>query len=244
LRPSGELDARVTRAVLMVSAALLVLMSGGCDDNAQEVKTVTVETTVTVEQPSAQRRQRQKPRPRATTNETRSDRFVNCDQNFEAKTETTTCPFAQNVFWTYWTSAESSGPYSVWSPAAQASFAVTCKRRGVQVVCITSDDAAVRFPQAAVDVYSESQADAYASSHDLGPDSYEDLPNTGPPPDDVPHTGGSEDCQGYDPCIPPGGDVDCAGGSGNGPRYVDGPVYVDGFDPYGLDGDGNGVGCQ
>jgi hypothetical protein len=49
---------------------------------------------------------------------------------------------------------------------------------------------------------------------------------------------------GYSPCIPPGPDVDCAGGSGNGPRYIDGPVYVTGSDPYGLDSDGDGVGCE
>ena len=49
---------------------------------------------------------------------------------------------------------------------------------------------------------------------------------------------------GYSPCIPPGPDVDCAGGSGNGPRYVTGPIYVTGPDIYGLDRDGNGVGCQ
>src|SRR3546814_6760267 len=48
-------------------------------------------------------------------------------------------------------------------------------------------------------------------------------------------------CQGYSPCLPPGPDVDCAGGSGNGPRYVNGPVYVTGSDPYDLDGDGDGV---
>jgi len=52
------------------------------------------------------------------------------------------------------------------------------------------------------------------------------------------------DCQGYSPCLPPGSDVDCAGGSGNGPRYVNGPVYVNGSDPYGLDSDGDGVGCE
>jgi endonuclease YncB( thermonuclease family) len=52
------------------------------------------------------------------------------------------------------------------------------------------------------------------------------------------------DCQGYDPCLAPGPDVDCRGGSGNGPRYVDGPVYVRGDDPYRLDGDRNGVGCE
>lgn len=51
-------------------------------------------------------------------------------------------------------------------------------------------------------------------------------------------------CQGYSPCLPPGPDVDCAGGSGNGPRYVNGPVRVYGSDPYGLDNDGDGVGCE
>jgi len=51
------------------------------------------------------------------------------------------------------------------------------------------------------------------------------------------------DCQGYDPCIAPGSDVDCAGGSGNGPRYT-GPVTVTGSDPYGLDNDGDGYGCE
>ena len=43
---------------------------------------------------------------------------------------------------------------------------------------------------------------------------------------------------------PPGRDVDCAGGSGNGPRYVEGPVSVSGSDPYGLDNDGDGVDCE
>jgi hypothetical protein len=38
--------------------------------------------------------------------------------------------------------------------------------------------------------------------------------------------------------------LDCAGGSGNGPRYVNGPVRVYGSDPYGLDSDGDGVGCE
>lgn len=45
-------------------------------------------------------------------------------------------------------------------------------------------------------------------------------------------------------CVPIASDVDCAGGSGNGPAYVSGPVYVVGRDIYGLDRDGNGVGCE
>jgi len=52
------------------------------------------------------------------------------------------------------------------------------------------------------------------------------------------------DCTpGYSPCIPNGSDVDCRGGSGDGPRYV-GRVTVTGSDPYDLDRDGDGVGCQ
>jgi hypothetical protein len=71
-------------------------------------------------------------------------------------------------------------------------------------------------------------------------------PVTDPPPTEPPVTSPpAPDCTpGYDPCIPPGPDVDCAGGSGNGPRYVDGPVSVTGSDPYGLDRDGNGIACE
>lgn len=39
-------------------------------------------------------------------------------------------------------------------------------------------------------------------------------------------------------------DVDCAGGSGNGPYYVQGPVKVIGVDHYHLDSDGDGIGCE
>jgi hypothetical protein len=48
----------------------------------------------------------------------------------------------------------------------------------------------------------------------------------------------------YSSCVPIASDVDCAGGSGNGPAYVRGPVQVTGSDIYGLDRDGNGVGCE
>jgi resuscitation-promoting factor RpfB len=45
-------------------------------------------------------------------------------------------------------------------------------------------------------------------------------------------------------CVPIASDVDCAGGSGNGPAYVSGPVTVIGADIYDLDRDGNGIGCE
>ena len=45
-------------------------------------------------------------------------------------------------------------------------------------------------------------------------------------------------------CVPVASDVDCAGGNGNGPAYVDGPVYVVGTDIYGLDRNRDGVACE
>ena len=53
---------------------------------------------------------------------------------------------------------------------------------------------------------------------------------------------------GYSPCIPnKASDVDCYGGSGNGPRYTKpGVVYSvrKGYDRYRLDADRDGKGCE
>lgn len=46
-------------------------------------------------------------------------------------------------------------------------------------------------------------------------------------------------------CLNPNAsDYDCAGGSGNGPLYVQGPITVVGTDHYDLDAYGDGVGCE
>lgn len=55
----------------------------------------------------------------------------------------------------------------------------------------------------------------------------------------------TQDCTpDYSPCLTPGLDFDCHGG--DGPRYVPGPVFIDHIfgDPYELDRDGDGVGCE
>jgi Protein of unknown function (DUF2510) len=63
-------------------------------------------------------------------------------------------------------------------------------------------------------------------------------------------TARSKTGEGCDPnysgaCVPVASDVDCAGGSGNGPAYVAGPVKVIGRDIYDLDGnDNDGIGCE
>jgi resuscitation-promoting factor RpfB len=58
------------------------------------------------------------------------------------------------------------------------------------------------------------------------------------------HKKGKHCTKGYKPCLHPASDYDCAGGSGDGPKYVSGTVKVNGSDPYGLDSDNDGVGCE
>jgi len=69
-------------------------------------------------------------------------------------------------------------------------------------------------------------------------------PSTAPPP---PTTSPSRDCDPSYPdvCLDPEAvDYDCAGGSGNGPEYVEGPIRVRAPDPFDLDRDGDGWGCE
>lgn len=57
---------------------------------------------------------------------------------------------------------------------------------------------------------------------------------------------GGGDCNGNysGACVPNASDVDCAGGSGDGPAYVHGPVTIVGTDVYQLDRDGDGIACD
>jgi hypothetical protein len=69
-------------------------------------------------------------------------------------------------------------------------------------------------------------------------------PTTQPPP---PPTTPARNCHPSYPgaCLDPtASDYDCAGGSGNGPKYVQGPVQVRAPDPFGLDSDSDGIGCE
>jgi hypothetical protein len=69
-------------------------------------------------------------------------------------------------------------------------------------------------------------------------------PTTAPPP---PPTAPPRNCHPSYPdvCLDPNAsDYDCAGGSGNGPKYVEGPIQIEGSDPFGLDADDDGVGCE
>jgi hypothetical protein len=68
------------------------------------------------------------------------------------------------------------------------------------------------------------------------------------PPPPPPATVAPQPQSGCDPnytgCVPIASDVDCAGGSGDGPAYVQGPVRVIGRDIYRLDADHDGIACE
>lgn len=65
-----------------------------------------------------------------------------------------------------------------------------------------------------------------------------------PPPAPAPAPAGNCDPNYADACVPIASDVDCAGGSGDGPAYFDGIARVVGSDVYDLDRDGDGFACE
>jgi hypothetical protein len=86
-----------------------------------------------------------------------------------------------------------------------------------------------------------------SSGNDLATDPFADpyeefVPE--PPPSPEPRMAGPDCTPGYDPCLPNyGDDYDCFSGDGNGPLYS-GKVNVWGSDPYDLDRDETGLGCE
>src|SRR3989344_4503831 len=91
----------------------------------------------------------------------------------------------------------------------------------------------------------ETRANLESNSEDMPtlnpPSKITPLPNPTPAPVVKPKSSCDPN---YSGCVPIASDVDCAGGSGNGPAYVRGPVQVIGSDIYDLDRDGDGVGCD
>jgi hypothetical protein len=115
-----------------------------------------------------------------------TDASVSCDANIRVKASTTTCPFAQNVFYEYY--RQTNGyPRAVtvraWSHAARRSFDVSCS--GTEsIVCSAGDGARIRFPAGAVLDYDDEQAERFAATHETGaaiaseqPDDERNIPN-------------------------------------------------------------------
>jgi hypothetical protein len=92
--------------------------------------------------------------------------FTSCDGRVEALAGSTSCAFAQNVFYEFY-EASPEREFPVYSPATGMSYQMHCTGESM-VTCAGGNGAEVRFPMSAVEAYTESAARAYANSHDLG----------------------------------------------------------------------------
>jgi hypothetical protein len=228
---------RVAAAAIALAAAVAL---SGCGE-APQTETVTVTKTVPATN-TATTQTKLKPRASSPSRQSAAPRrrtvLTACDPNVSVKAATTTCGFAENVFYEYWLSGESTA-IKAFSSAIGTFLAVDC-RAGVLVTCRTDAGALVRFPASAVRAYTLENAESYARRHTVSGD-----PDATPVPE-ASTSGDSGDC---DPsyegaCLDPSAsDYDCEGGSGDGPEYT-GTVRVVGDDHFGLDRDGDGVGCQ
>jgi len=225
---------RTVAAVAMTLVAAVVL--SGCGESPHTQTVTVTKTAPTTHATTTQT----KLKPRVSSGTARRPRsaLTACDPNVRAKAATTTCGFAENVFYEYWFSGEGTA-IKAFSSAIGTFLAVDCKA-GVLVTCRTSAGALVRFPVRAVRAYTLANAKSYARRHTVSGD-----PHATAAPD-PPSSGDAQDC---DPsyegaCLDPSAaDYDCEGGSGDGPEYT-GTVTVVGDDHFGLDRDGDGVGCQ
>jgi hypothetical protein len=229
------------------SAAILALTAyalSACGSTGS-TKTVTVTTattpgpTATTSAPPAQETRAKMRRKARAASAMRA-----CDANIAIKTATTSCAFAENVFYGYWTAQDQGDDaFTAYSAVTKQTYPMSCTS-GTTVMCRAGDGAEVRFPMGAIRAYTAENAADYAATHDTGPSNPAEGGSTSPGDDGA--SGGGSDC---DPnyegqCLDPNSpDYDCDGGSGDGPDYT-GPVTVVGDDHFGLNRDGNGSACE
>jgi hypothetical protein len=237
---------RRPKHVLLAVLALATAAALGACGGTQRTKTVTVAaatpapktgtgTTTGDVKPGAKsdRDRATPPRPKTT--------LVACDANVRIKAATTTCAFAENVFYEYWRSLEYGEVTDIeaFSPALGRFLAIDCYQ-GDAVKCRTDAGALVRFPQTAVEAYTIENATRYARGHEVSDEPHAAKPAPAPPSD----TGGDCDPSYDGACLDASAsDYDCEGGSGDGPAYT-GTVTVIGDDHFGLDRDGDGIACE
>jgi hypothetical protein len=126
-------------------AVLLTCALSGCG-GTQTTKTVTVttaetsaSTTTTATQPHAAKRSKGKARIASA--------MRSCDATIVAKRATTSCRFAENVFYGFWKAQnEGDDAFTAYSPVTKQSYHMSCTS-GTTVVCRAGDGAEVRFPR-------------------------------------------------------------------------------------------------
>jgi hypothetical protein len=141
-----------------LAALALLLITAGCGSTTQISQTSqpTVTTTKTV---AAHARAHRRPSDATSA-------FAGCGGYVTAAAATTSCEFANNVFYAFY-EAQPNREFSAYSPATGEVYDISCAGQSL-VTCTGGQGAKVRFPMSAVELYTERDAVAYASSHDVG----------------------------------------------------------------------------
>ena len=158
---------RLAKFTIAVLACVAAAGCGGTvpesDENLAEVASTPPpagghEDTESKATPTAEPEATRTPRPKV--------RLSSCDANIRVKVSTTTCAFAQNVFYEYWASNATSDTTELeaYSEAGTDWIALACDA-GAIVRCTANDGSDIRFPSAAIDRYTADNAATYASSH-------------------------------------------------------------------------------
>jgi hypothetical protein len=150
----------IKRLAPPAAALLLAIIAAGCGSTTEISQTSqpVVTTTKTVAT--------QTHRPRHRRRVAAASAFARCDGYVQVG-PSTSCAFANNVFYEFFES-QPERSFSAYSPTTGQVYEMGCSGGSV-VTCSGGQGAQVRFPMSAVDVYTERDATAYASSHDLGP---------------------------------------------------------------------------
>lgn len=242
--PTTAFTARVCRLSRLASVLLLVgaaVIVGCGTTDTPDAPPAPIETPVGKSSPDAPAAQPKRPKPKLRS----------CGSGIRARTGTTTCPFARNVFYSYWLNRVEPGVFAdasglpAFSPALGRTIEMRCSGSST-ISCRGGKRALVVFSAKAIRAFSRADAIDYAATADLGRVPAPDAAAPAPEPVDP---GAEDDANGCDPnysgaCLDPNAsDYECAGGSGDGPRYT-GRVRVVGVDHFRLDRDDDGTGCE
>jgi hypothetical protein len=141
------------------------------------------------------------------------------------------------------TSALSPLPGTVAAPTAAARATSTAPAAAtVDEPEVAPSTRATTRARAASPATSKQEAKARTATAEPAPRPMPAAPKPAPVAEPEPESSGCD--SNYSGCVPIASDVDCEGGSGNGPAYVSGPVRVTGTDIYGLDRNKDGVACE
>src|SRR5215207_9721567 len=148
-RRSELMKPRTHIAVLLGAAAAVLMTACGAEPSTKPVTAVkTTPAPSTAASQPAKTTTKQRRLKHVANKSTAATRA--CDQNIAAKVGTTSCEFAENVFWAYWHAWESGdSTFTAYSPVTQREYDVSCSS-GALVICRAADGAEVRFPLSAV----------------------------------------------------------------------------------------------